>query len=92
MINVSDYWRLPSSDKASVRDEVKEYENDLQMVVGHYQIELEAGDTIWFNLFCMRCFRMKRRTGYTAITKEEYLDPKHEMYGHKCQGCKLPLA
>ena len=96
MIDVSDYWRLPASDKASVRDEVAEYENDLQMVVGYYAIWEETADGIEFSLFCSGCYHTRLKALYneytTPLTKEEYLNKNHDMYGEKCEKCKKPLA
>lgn len=102
MIDVSTYWTLPPSSQGMVRDEVAEYENDLQMVVGHYIIHGEvfleetSEVAIEFSLFCSGCYHTRLKALYneytTPLTKEEYLDKNHDMHGEKCEKCKKPLA
>lgn len=94
-MNISDYWSLPPSDQSTIRDDVKEYEEELQRVVGCYTITEENRGGIRFLLFCSRCYYLGKSQltcDYTTITKEEYLDTRHEMHGETCEKCKMPLA
>lgn len=98
MINVASYWTLPPSRQRKIRAKVEKEEQELQRIVGHYVIlgEVFQEETsevcIEFSFFCTRCFNVPNRVLYMPLTKEEYLDKNHDMYGEKCEKCNKPLA
>lgn len=91
MINVSSYWTLPPSRQGKIRAKVDKVEQELQRIVGHYMIWEETAETIDFSLFCSRCIPFGTLSG-KPLTKEQYLDTKHEMYGETCCKCNKSLA
>jgi hypothetical protein len=99
MIDVSTYWTLPRSHQGPIRDEVKQYEQDLLIIAGYYYIDdfLSGGEYIYFTLLCSGCYNTARLrgdidVGYTPLTKGQYLDPNHDMHGETCEKCNKSLA
>ena len=101
MINVSTYWTLPPSRQGNVRAKIEKEEQEMHRVIGYYYIIGECFDTslggvcMEFSLYCSKCYRSRKREldeEYTPVTKEEYINPKHDMHGEACDQCNKVLA